>query len=236
LSWRRFCRVPLGERMPHPTTLMKTTTRCGEETIAALNEALLAKAVAAHVVKSDKVRADTTVVEANVAYPTDSGLMAKGVARMAGMVKALHGIGLATRTKARDRPVHAPSGPCHRSLAATPERGGQGHRPTPTTTPVPVRRLSPGPRRPHRPHHRSLLQVEVARRASPVPAGRGIGRRGNSLIPVRAFGGDLFRCDRAGSGLPSLIGTTKGRSMRRGHVTAVLAGTSPHPAPSPPPD
>ena len=103
LSWRRFCRVPLGEKMPHPTTLMKTTKRCGEATIAALNEALLAKAVAAHVVKSDKVRADTTVVEANVAYPTDSGLMAKGVARMAGMVKALQGMGLATRTKARDR-------------------------------------------------------------------------------------------------------------------------------------
>lgn len=103
LSWRRFCRVPLGERMPHPTTLMKTTKRCGEATIEALDEALLAKAVAAHVVKSDQVRADTTVVEANVAYPTDSGLMAKGVARMAAMVKALQAMGLASRTKARDR-------------------------------------------------------------------------------------------------------------------------------------
>ena len=97
LSWRRFCRVPLGERMPHPTTLMKTTKRCGENTIGALNEALLAKAVAARVVKSDKVRADTTVVEANVAYPTDSGLLARGVTKMAGIVKALHGMGLARR-------------------------------------------------------------------------------------------------------------------------------------------
>jgi IS5 family transposase len=43
------------------------------------------------VVKADKVRADTTAVEANVAYPTDSGLMAKGLARMAGMVKACAG-------------------------------------------------------------------------------------------------------------------------------------------------
>jgi IS5 family transposase len=103
LSWRRFCRVPLGERMPHATTLMKTTKRCGEETIAALNEALVAKAVDAHVVRSERVRADTTVVEANVAYPTDSGLLAKGVAKMAGMVKALRAMGLAKRTKARDR-------------------------------------------------------------------------------------------------------------------------------------
>ena len=103
LSWRRFCRVPLGERMPHPTTLMKTTKRCGEDVVAALNEALLAKAVAARVVKADKIRADTTVVEANVAYPTDSGLLARGVTKMATMVKALQGMGLATRTTARDR-------------------------------------------------------------------------------------------------------------------------------------
>jgi IS5 family transposase len=103
ISWRRFCRVPLGVRMPHATTLMKTTKRCGEQTVAALNEALLAKAAAARVVKGDKVRADTTVVEANVAYPTDSGLLARGVAKMAGMVKTLEGMGLATRTRFRDR-------------------------------------------------------------------------------------------------------------------------------------
>ncbi len=26
LSWLRFCRIPIGERAPHPTTLMKITT------------------------------------------------------------------------------------------------------------------------------------------------------------------------------------------------------------------
>lgn len=103
LSWRRFCRVPLGEKMPHPTTLMKTTKRCGPETIEALNEALLAKAHAARVIKTDKVRADTTVVEANVAYPTDSGLLAKGVDQMVRLTRKLHSLGLATRTKMRDR-------------------------------------------------------------------------------------------------------------------------------------
>jgi IS5 family transposase len=40
--WRRFCRIDIGGRLPHPTTLMKLTTRCGEATIAALNEELLA--------------------------------------------------------------------------------------------------------------------------------------------------------------------------------------------------
>ena len=52
---------------------MKTTSRCGQEAIDALNEALLAKAAEAKVLRTGRLRADTTVVEANVAYPTDSG-------------------------------------------------------------------------------------------------------------------------------------------------------------------
>ena len=103
ISWRRFCRIPLGAAVPHPTTLMKITTRCGEATIAKLNQTLLEKAAAAKVLKLHKVRADTTVVEANVAYPTDSGLLAKAVARMARLVERIHAAGGAARTKVRDR-------------------------------------------------------------------------------------------------------------------------------------
>ena len=33
LTWLRFCRIPLGERAPHPSTLMKITTRCGPATV-----------------------------------------------------------------------------------------------------------------------------------------------------------------------------------------------------------
>ena len=44
---------------------------------------MLARAVEARVLKTNRVRADTTVVEANVAYPVDSSLLAKGVARLA---------------------------------------------------------------------------------------------------------------------------------------------------------
>ena len=65
ISWQRFCRIPLGTRVPHPTTLMKITTRCGDAAVAGLNEALLAKAAAAKLLRTDRVRADTTVVEAD---------------------------------------------------------------------------------------------------------------------------------------------------------------------------
>ncbi len=103
ISWQRFCRIPLGGSTPHPSTLMKITSRCGAGAVDGLNDALLAKAAAAKVLRTNRVRADTTVVEANVAYPTDSGLLAKGVAAMAATIRQIKGAGLAAGTKTRDR-------------------------------------------------------------------------------------------------------------------------------------
>jgi transposase, IS5 family len=60
ISWQRFCRIPMGTRVPHATTLMKITTRCGDDAVAGLNEALLAKAAAAKLLRTNEVRADTT--------------------------------------------------------------------------------------------------------------------------------------------------------------------------------
>ena len=103
ITWQRFARIPLGGRVPHPTTLMKITTRCGEDVIAALNETLVLKAAEAKVLRLHKVRADTTVVEANVAYPVDSSLLAQGMTRLARLARAAQANGLATRTRVRDR-------------------------------------------------------------------------------------------------------------------------------------
>jgi transposase, IS5 family len=103
ISWQRFARIPFGTRVPHPTTLMKLTTRCGETAVAGLNEALLAKASEAKLLRTDKVRADTTVVEADVAYPTDSGLLAKAVGKIARTIERVKAAGGATRTRSRDR-------------------------------------------------------------------------------------------------------------------------------------
>ena len=66
ISWRRFCRIGLDGRVPHPTTLMKLTTRCGEVAVAGLNEALWAKAAGARLLRTGRVRADTTVISADV--------------------------------------------------------------------------------------------------------------------------------------------------------------------------
>jgi IS5 family transposase len=103
LAWRRFARIPLDAEVPHPTTLMKITSRCGETAVDALNEALLAKAHEQKVIRLDKVRADTTVVPANVAYPSDAGLLARGVARIARLSAQIRAAGYATRTVTRNR-------------------------------------------------------------------------------------------------------------------------------------
>jgi IS5 family transposase len=82
---------------------MKITSRCGDDAVAGLNEALLAKAAAGKLLRTDKVRADTTVVEADVGYPTDSGLLAKAVGSMARTVARINAAGGATGTRTRDR-------------------------------------------------------------------------------------------------------------------------------------
>jgi transposase, IS5 family len=103
IMWRRFCRIGLDGSVPHPTTLMKLTTRCGAAAVDGLNETLLAKAAEQKLLRTNRLRADTTVVPANVCYPTDSGLLAKAVRRLAMTGKRIRAAGGAVRTKVRDR-------------------------------------------------------------------------------------------------------------------------------------
>jgi transposase, IS5 family len=43
ITWRRFCRIPIDGRVPHPTTFMKLTTRCGPAAVEGCNEARAAR-------------------------------------------------------------------------------------------------------------------------------------------------------------------------------------------------
>jgi IS5 family transposase len=103
VSWRRFCRIPLDAKVPHPTTLVKLTARCGSAAVDGLNEALPAKAAGAKLLRTSRLRADTTVVPANVFYPTDSGLLARAIGRIAATGRRIQAAGGATRTRVRDR-------------------------------------------------------------------------------------------------------------------------------------
>lgn len=103
ISWQIFCRMPLAGDVPSPSTLGKITKRVGDGVIQAVNDALLARAAAAGLVDLSKVRVDSTVVEANVSYPTDSGLLTKAVRRIGLLVVAIWACGAALRTPFRNR-------------------------------------------------------------------------------------------------------------------------------------
>ena len=75
IGWRRFCRIGLDRPVPHSTTLVKLVRRAGPEVIEQLNQALVAKLAAGKLLRARKLRVDTTVVEADIDYPTDADLL-----------------------------------------------------------------------------------------------------------------------------------------------------------------
>lgn len=102
-TWRRFCRIALDGRVPDPTTLMKLTKRLGPELLEELNAELLAVAVERKVLRSRRLRVDTTFVEADISTPTDSGLCSHAVSRLTRLARRIERTGTKTRTRVRDR-------------------------------------------------------------------------------------------------------------------------------------
>jgi IS5 family transposase len=102
-TWRRFCRIALDGRVPDATTLMKLTKRLGPELLEELNGELLALAVERKVLRSRRLRVDTTVVEADIRSPTDSGLCAHAVSRLTRLARRIQTAGIARKVRVRDR-------------------------------------------------------------------------------------------------------------------------------------
>jgi transposase, IS5 family len=80
---RRFCRISLSERVPDESTVRKLTRRIGAETVSELTRALIAKATREKRFRPRAVRIDSTVIEADMRYPTDAGLASAGVRTLA---------------------------------------------------------------------------------------------------------------------------------------------------------
>lgn len=102
-TWRRFCRIALDGRVPDPSTLMKLTKRLGPGLVEELNAELLALAVERKVLRSRRLRVDTTVLEADVRSPTDSGLCAHAVSRLTSLARRIKATGAARSARVRDR-------------------------------------------------------------------------------------------------------------------------------------
>jgi IS5 family transposase len=78
-TWRCFCHLSLEDRVPDDTTLIKLTHKYGEDTLRSLNDTLVLKLKERKIIRGRKLRMDTTVVESDIHYPTDMGLLADGV-------------------------------------------------------------------------------------------------------------------------------------------------------------
>jgi IS5 family transposase len=122
-AWRRFCRIAFGARVPDATTLMKLTKRLGPELLDELNGELLRLAVERKLLRSRRLRVDTTVVESDTRYPTDSGLCAHAVSRLTRLGKRIQAAGLAPRTSLRDR--RRSVGKRVRQISTVLNRGGR---------------------------------------------------------------------------------------------------------------
>jgi len=100
---RRFCRIALSERVPDESTVRKLTRRIGAATVDELTRVLIANATREKRFRVRAVRIDSTVIEADVRYPTDSGLAAHGVRALAREGKRLAGLVGESKRRVRDR-------------------------------------------------------------------------------------------------------------------------------------
>jgi IS5 family transposase len=78
LVYRAFTRIDAGE-VPDAKTILKIARALGPDVIAQLHRQVVEVAKRAGVTHGRRFRIDTTVVETNVHYPTDSTLMRDGV-------------------------------------------------------------------------------------------------------------------------------------------------------------
>jgi len=100
---RRFCRIALTERVPDESTVRKLTRRIGSETVAELTRAMIVKATREKRFRPRAVRIDSTVIEADVKYPTDAGLASAGVRVLAREGRKLAGLAGEKKARVRDR-------------------------------------------------------------------------------------------------------------------------------------
>jgi IS5 family transposase len=100
---RRFCRISLSERGPDESTVRKLTRRIGAETVNELTRALIVTATREKRFRVRAVRIDSTVIEADVKYPTDAGLAGAGVRALAREGKKLAALVGEQKRRVRDR-------------------------------------------------------------------------------------------------------------------------------------
>src|SRR3954466_7015430 len=100
---RRFCRISLSERVPDESTVRKLTRRIGADTVNELTRVLIVQATRSKRFRPRAVRIDSTVVEADIKYPTDAGLASHGLRALAREGRRLAALVKERKRRVRDR-------------------------------------------------------------------------------------------------------------------------------------
>jgi len=74
LHLRRFCLIAISERVPDESTIRKLTRRLGPAVVAEITRAVISQARRERRFTARPARCDSTVVEADVRYPSDAAL------------------------------------------------------------------------------------------------------------------------------------------------------------------
>jgi transposase, IS5 family len=102
LVYRDFTRVG-GAKMPDAKTMGRWGAALGPQVIEQIHERMVTIAKHKGVVEGRNMRLDTTVVETNIHYPTDSSLLGDGVRVLTRIMKKVTAIAGAAGAKLRDR-------------------------------------------------------------------------------------------------------------------------------------
>lgn len=100
---RRFCRISLSERVPDESTVRKLTRRIGPDTVNEITRVLIVAATRSKRFRPRAVRIDSTVIEADVKYPTDANLASHGVRVLAREGRKLARLVGESKRRVRDR-------------------------------------------------------------------------------------------------------------------------------------
>jgi IS5 family transposase len=103
LHLRRFCLVAIDERLPDESTVRKLARRLGPEVVAEMTRVVIAKAGRETRFRARAARVDSTVVEADIRYPTDVMLALQGVRGLAREARKLKRLLKAGTRGVRDR-------------------------------------------------------------------------------------------------------------------------------------
>jgi IS5 family transposase len=102
LVYREFTRIG-GEKVPDDKTMGNLGRQLGPEAIGKLHRRVVAIAQENKIATGRKMRVDTTVVETNIHYPTDSSLLGDGVRVLTRVMKKVTAVAGTAGTQMRDR-------------------------------------------------------------------------------------------------------------------------------------